>query len=434
MSSSNPIIHAENISKLYRKFNRPEDRLKEWLFRGKRRYSTDFWALNGVSIDINRGETVGIVGRNGSGKSTLLKLICGTIRPTTGTISVQGRISALLELGAGFNSEFTGRENIHLNASLLGLSPNEIADRMDDILRFADIGSYIDQPVKYYSSGMFARLAFSVAVHVDPQILIIDEILAVGDMAFQRKCIDKIFQIKQSGCTILFVSHDAYQVKTICERALYLKNGAPVGYGPASDIIDMYTYDVERVDSFLPPAAGRNPVKMDASNAPVAEDALKTTDDAAPSDKESLPSTTSLAAETPFFEITSIDVTADGRTSPKEIESNARVEFTVHYRALRDDYPRHGVFVFNLKRHDDLYVCGATTLMEKDPPRDLKRQGSFTLIFPSLNILAGRYKIRFAINDEYGISILGERRDAYLFQIKDKYMSDGLIDLQRAWK
>ncbi|MFL0691311.1 MAG: ABC transporter ATP-binding protein, partial [Agrobacterium tumefaciens] len=187
MYSDNCVIHADNISKLYRKFERPEDRLKEWLFRGKRRYSSDFWALSGVSMDIDRGETVGIVGRNGSGKSTLLKLICGTVRPTTGTISVKGRISALLELGAGFNNEFTGRENIHLNASLLGLTPDEIAERMDRILAFAEIGSYIDQPVKYYSSGMFARLAFSVAVHVDPQILIIDEILAVGDMAFQRK-------------------------------------------------------------------------------------------------------------------------------------------------------------------------------------------------------------------------------------------------------
>ncbi|MGC4411007.1 MULTISPECIES: ABC transporter ATP-binding protein [Rhizobium] len=434
MYSDNCVIHADNISKLYRKFERPEDRLKEWLFRGKRRYSSDFWALSGVSIDIDRGETVGIVGRNGSGKSTLLKLICGTVRPTTGTISVKGRISALLELGAGFNNEFTGRENIHLNASLLGLTPDEIAERMDRILAFAEIGSYIDQPVKYYSSGMFARLAFSVAVHVDPQILIIDEILAVGDMAFQRKCVEKIFQIKQSGCTILFVSHDAYQVKTICDRALYLKNGAPIGYGPASDIIDLYTYDVEKIDSFIS-LTGEMPVKDEHHSStrdaerdvkPVAENDAFILDDAELRPAEN--------GDMPPFEITSVHMVADGVASPKEIKSGARVEFTVRYRSLRHDAPKQGSFVFNLKRHDDFYVCGATTLMEKRPPYKLERQGEFQIIFPALNLLAGHYKIRFAINDVFGWGVLAERLEACIFQVKDTYVSHGLIDLPREWR
>lgn len=445
MSSNENIIHAENVSKLYRKFNKPEDRLKEFIFRGRKKYSTDFWALNNVSIDINAGETVGIVGRNGSGKSTLLKMICGTVRPTTGTISVKGRISALLELGAGFNHEFTGRENIYLNASLLGLSPAEIDSHLDDILAFADIGDYIDQPVKYYSSGMFARLAFAVAVHVDPQILIIDEILAVGDAAFQRKCIERIFKIKASGCTILFVSHDAYQVKTICDRALYLKKGNPIGYGSASDIVDLYTYDIERADASAIYSVPATPVAESSASttahvheepitlAPVAE--VETTTEIvaeSPASPEPDLETADLSEVSPF-EITSVEMIADGIRQPEEIQSGARVEFVVRYRALRKDAPGQGSFVFNLKRHDDFYICGATTLMERQPPSPLSSAGEFRVVFPSMNLLAGRYKIRFAINDIYGWQVLAERLEAAVFQVKDSYRSHGLIDMAREW-
>jgi len=433
MSSENCIIKANCVSKRYRRFERPEDRLKELLSWRRRRYSTEFWALKNVSLEAYSGETVGIVGRNGSGKSTLLKMICGTIQPTHGNIAVRGRISALLELGAGFNNEFTGRENIKLNASLLGLSPGEISDRMDAILSFADIGSYIDQPVKYYSSGMFARLAFAVAVNVDPQILIIDEILAVGDASFQRKCIERIFQIKQSGCTILFVSHDAYQVKTICDRALYLNKGEPVGFGPAKDIIDLYTYDIERADTFLASLPiETNPATQLQDKSPVGN--------AEPADSTGLAldqrDTSSIDDENaapPPFEIVSVEMAADGMPSPIQIESGARVEFTVRYRALRKDYPRLGSFVFNLKRHDDLYVCGATTLMEKLPPSELHEFGEFRLTFPQLNLLAGRYKIRFAINDTFGWGVFAERADACVFQVKDNYASHGLVDLPREW-
>lgn len=432
MSSENFIIKAEGISKLYRRFERPEDRLKELLFRGKRRYASDFWALKNVSMEVNPGETVGIVGRNGSGKSTLLKLICGTILPTAGSISVKGRVSALLELGAGFNNEFTGRENIKLNASILGLAPNEIAERMEDILSFADIGNYIDQPVKYYSSGMFARLAFAAAVHVDPKILIIDEILAVGDMAFQRKCIDRIFHIKQSGCTILFVSHDAYQVKTICDRAIYLKSGEPKGFGPAKDIVDLYTFEVERANNF----SGNIIDASGSEQFPVVTDAE--TKISAFDNSSALPAadTSQIKGdhELPPFEIVSAEMTAGGVQSPAEIESGASVAFTVRYRALRKDHPRKGSFVFNLKRHDDFYVCGATTLMEKQPPHELYSAGEFQVTFPSLNLLAGRYKIRFAINDIYGWGVMAERLEACVFQVKDNYASHGLVNLPREWR
>src|SRR5262245_22220073 len=212
MCSDDVAIRIRDVDKHYLIFARPEDRLKQMLVprlqrlacRAQSRYYRDFAALTGVSFDIKRGETVGIVGRNGSGKSTLLQIVCGTLRPTHGTVEVNGRIAALLELGAGFNPEFTGRENVYLNAAILGLSRAEIDERFQSIADFADIGEFIEQPVKTYSSGMYVRLAFATAINVDPDILVVDEALAVGDEAFQRKCYARIEAIKEKGGTILF--------------------------------------------------------------------------------------------------------------------------------------------------------------------------------------------------------------------------------------
>jgi len=226
-------IRVRDLAKQYLIYGRPEDRLKQMvvprlqrvLGRAPGRYFREFDALSGLSFEIKRGETVGIVGRNGSGKSTLLQIICGTLRPTGGTVEVNGRIAALLELGAGFNPEFTGRENVYLNAAILGLSRAEIDSRFDAIAAFADIGQFIDQPVKTYSSGMYVRLAFATAINVDPDILIVDEALAVGDEAFQRKCFARIEQIQERGGTILFVSHSVQSIVQLCSRAILIDGG-----------------------------------------------------------------------------------------------------------------------------------------------------------------------------------------------------------------
>lgn len=243
--SSDSVISIKDVSKIYQIYERPQDRLKQMLWPGTRKFHDEFWALKGINFEVKKGETVGIVGRNGSGKSTLLQVICGTVTPTTGIVERNGRISALLELGSGFNPEFTGRENVFLNGTINGLSRMEMEARFDKIVAFADIGQFIDSPVKHYSSGMFARLAFSVAIHVDPEILIVDEILAVGDSAFQRKCLNKFYEIREAGCSILFVSHDQYQVKSICQRALYLEKGLQKMFGPAGHVIDEYMIDME---------------------------------------------------------------------------------------------------------------------------------------------------------------------------------------------
>ena len=233
MSSEKNIIRVDGLGKCYEIYNRPQDRLKQSIMpriralagRPPKYYYREFWALRNVSFEVGRGETVGIIGRNGSGKSTLLQIICGTLTPSTGLVETQGRVAALLELGAGFNPEFTGRENVYMNAAVLGLTKEEIDARFDDISAFADIGDFIEQPVKHYSSGMYARLAFAVAINVDPDILVVDEALAVGDEPFQRKCFARINKIKNDGATILFVSHSGGTIINLCDRAILLNRG-----------------------------------------------------------------------------------------------------------------------------------------------------------------------------------------------------------------
>lgn len=233
MSSEQYVIRAQGLGKCYHIYNNPKDRLKQAIIpaglslmgRPARNYYREFWALRSFTFDVKPGETVGIIGRNGSGKSTLLQMICGTLMPTVGAVETKGRVAALLELGAGFNPEFTGRENVYMNGAILGFSQSHMEARFEQIAEFADIGEFIDQPVKCYSSGMYARLAFAVAIHVEPDILIVDEALAVGDEPFQRKCFAKIDQIKSSGGSILFVSHSTHAIVDLCDRAVLLHQG-----------------------------------------------------------------------------------------------------------------------------------------------------------------------------------------------------------------
>ena len=260
MSSDDIAISVSNLGKRYEIYNKPGDRLKQFIIpklcrilpvlkrffatridsQGNLVFFNEFWALKNVSFEIKKGETVGIIGRNGSGKSTLLQLICGTLNPTVGEIEVNGRIAALLELGAGFNPEFTGRENVRMSCALLGMSPHEAESSFHEIADFADIGEFIDQPVKTYSSGMFVRLAFAVNIVCKPEIMIVDEALAVGDMSFQAKCMTALTRIQRNGATILFVSHDIGSVKTLCSIAIHLEQGDLVALGSAPDVAEHY--------------------------------------------------------------------------------------------------------------------------------------------------------------------------------------------------
>lgn len=238
--SSKSAIEVSCLSKCYKIYDSPRDRLKEIVSLGNKKFSRDFWALRDASFSIARGETVGVIGRNGSGKSTLLQMICGTVSPTSGSVSTRGRIAGLLELGAGFNPEFTGRENVLLNAAILGFPQGAMKERMATVLEFSELGEFLDQPVKTYSSGMYARLAFSVAIHVDPEILVVDEALAVGDSRFVAKCMRRIKDIQKKGATILFVSHDVGSVRTLCDRAIWIDAGKVVDDGDVFPVTGRY--------------------------------------------------------------------------------------------------------------------------------------------------------------------------------------------------
>lgn len=245
MHSDDIAISVRNLTKTYRLFGHPADRIKQFFSLGLRQYHCEFTALKDVSFDIKRGETVGIIGRNGSGKSTLLQVICGILKPTSGTVEVNGRISALLELGAGFNPEFTGRENVFFQGALLGFTQTQMEERFEGIAAFADIGEFIDQPVRTYSSGMFVRLAFAVAVNVDPDILVIDEALAVGDQAFQVKCLERIDAIRLRGGTVVLVSHALEQVAHHCRKAYLLDHGALAAGGDVAATLSAYLHGLE---------------------------------------------------------------------------------------------------------------------------------------------------------------------------------------------
>jgi len=248
-STSDTTIRVQRLSKCYQIYDSPRDRLKQFLVprvqrllgRPPQRYFREFWALKDVSFEVKKGETVGIIGRNGSGKSTLLQLICGTLAPTSGSVQITGRVAALLELGSGFNPEFTGRENVYMNASILGLSEAEIDAKYNEILAFADIGDFIDQPVKQYSSGMYVRLAFAVIAHVNADVLVIDEALSVGDAFFVQKCMRFLRKFMETG-TVLFVSHDAGAVLNLCQTAVWLHNGAIAAVGAPKEITESYLH------------------------------------------------------------------------------------------------------------------------------------------------------------------------------------------------
>lgn len=233
-------IKIDHVSKIYKLYNKPSDRMKEALGFGKNLDVKEKYALDDVSFDVKKGETVGIIGTNGSGKSTILKIITGVLNQSLGNVDIKGRISALLELGAGFNMEYNGIENVYLNGTMIGFSKAEIDEKLDDILKFADIGDYVYQPVKTYSSGMFVRLAFAVAINIDPEILIVDEALSVGDVFFQSKCYHKFEEFKKLGKTILFVSHDLSSISKYCDRVILLNQGVKLAEGAPKEMIDLY--------------------------------------------------------------------------------------------------------------------------------------------------------------------------------------------------
>lgn len=346
--SSNPVIVAKNLSKAYRLYEKPQDRLKHtMLWRFNRHYGREFWALRDVSFNLHPGEMLGIVGRNGSGKSTLLQILAGILEPTQGSVTVNGRLAALLELGSGFNPEFTGRENIYLNASILGISPSEIELKIDDIIAFAEIGNFIDQPVKLYSSGMFVRLAFAVTTGLDADILLIDEALAVGDVFFKQKCYQRLQDLLEQGVAVILVTHNTGDVAQFCQNALLLSHGNEVFQGASSETLKRYMLLEQQERS----GKERPTQNMDEEVSEQIQDAIQSPDDWVWPNAEAFLSLENTAqVNNGAAQAIRIAIT-DAEGNPKSVfEQGEQAHFFYEFEALESfSYPSGGLMIKNVR-------------------------------------------------------------------------------------
>ena len=359
-------IQVKGVEKAYKLYDKPSDRLKEALGLSRKKKYKEHYAFKGVDLTIHQGETVGIIGTNGSGKSTILKIITGVLNPTAGEVAVNGRISALLELGAGFNMEYNGIENIYLNGTMIGFTKKEIDARMEDILSFADIGEYVNQPVKTYSSGMFVRLAFAVAINIDPEILIVDEALSVGDVFFQAKCYHKFEEFKKMGKTILFVSHDLSSISKYCDRVVLLNQGVKLGEGSPKEMIDAYKQVL--VGQFPLPDENGHEFLADGKVAEAASKAGKKESGGENNGQEDLKGEMAVNPElresgTKEALIEEYDITDEaGRKTGAIIKGQScSVHMTVRF--FRDIHAP--IFAFTIKNIKGVEITGTNTMVEK---------------------------------------------------------------------
>ncbi len=352
-----PAIEIKDVVKVYKLYDRARDRVKESLGLGRRQSHKLHYALNGVSMNIYRGETVGIIGTNGSGKSTILKIITGVLNPTAGEVHVAGRISALLELGAGFNMEYNGIENVYLNGTMMGFTDREIEAKLPEILEFADIGDYVNQPVKTYSSGMFVRLAFAVAINIEPEILIVDEALSVGDVFFQAKCYHKFEEFKKMGKTIVFVSHDLSIISKYCDRVFLLNKGNLLGEGSPKEMIDAYKRVL--VGQYEVPGEGGHGRLADRAEA-------ENTDGQTPGADGAPNACVNPDAQeygTKQAEIVDYYVTDERGVRAMAILKGAR--FTLHMRVRFHDHVPAPIFALSIKNVLGIEITGTNTMIEK---------------------------------------------------------------------
>lgn len=408
---SKVVIHAQNLSKVYKIYAKPSDRLKETFSHNKTKYFKEFYALNDVSFDIVEGETVGIIGRNGSGKSTLLKILTGVLNNTGGAIDINGKISALLELGAGFNGEFTGIENIFLNGTIMNIPREEMEKKLDDIIAFADIGEHINQPVKTYSSGMFVRLAFAVAINVEPDILIVDEALAVGDTRFQLKCMDKFMDFMKAGKTILFVSHDVNSIKRFCKRSIWLNNGKLIMDGNTDEVTDRYMDFLKSelsIEDYFEKIKNKGDVKIE--------------------EEEIVSGSINQIAEVSGVEI------CDVNGNPiEEIENGQDVNLKVRYQVYDLDVEKPVVGVA-IRSIDNKYICGLNTLLDGvDVPWKIGAN-EITLTYDRFNLTGGNYYFDIAIFDKTATVSIDYKSKIKTFFVKMDYIAEGIVVLNHSWK
>lgn len=401
-----PAIKATGLSKCYHVYDRPADRLRQLLFGGKHRYFREFWALHESDFEVGHGEILGVIGRNGAGKSTLLQLVCGTLTPTTGEIAVDGRVAALLELGAGFNPEFSGRENIFLAASIMGLTDAEIKARLDAIIEFSGIRAFIDQPVKTYSSGMYVRLAFSVATNVDPDILVIDEALSVGDGEFARKSFDRIMEFKTAGKTILFCSHSLYQVEAICSRAIWLDEGKIRAQGAVADVVRAYSNDLATASSVQAQAEG----------------AFFRSDAAQVSGKN-------------MARLRDLSVAVDGKVAQQLFAVSGKSDVRINVGFVSDpDLPCPSIAAGFMWQDGRVVASAATHFEEFAVARKPDGSGSVSLLFPKLPLLRGRYWASVYLLCENGVHVYDYANFVAEIEVSQDNLEQGVVSLPHIWQ
>lgn len=387
-------IQVKNLEKVYKLYNKPSDRLKETLGLGRKKKHTEHHALKGINLTIRQGETVGIIGTNGSGKSTILKIITGVLNPTRGEVTVNGRISALLELGAGFNMEYNGIENIYLNGTMIGFSEKEIDAKMNDILEFADIGEYVHQPVKTYSSGMFVRLAFAVAINIEPEILIVDEALSVGDVFFQAKCYHKFEEFKKMGKTIVFVSHDLSSISKYCDRVVLLNQGVKLGEGNPKEMIDAYKQVLVGQYTIEEPGAERL-LDDEQLRALAAGGKKRKAEKAANVNPDLLEYGSKKAVITEYY------MTDEKGTKTSAILKGS--SFHIHMKVDVSEDIAAPVFAFTIKNIRGTEITGTNTMFEKAFLESVKAGEQKEIIFTQeMNLQGGEYLLSLGVTGYEG--------------------------------
>lgn len=403
-------IKALDIGKKYEIYDKPSHRLKEFLFFGKRRFHQDFWALRNIYLEVEAGSTVGVIGNNGAGKSTLLKLLTGTTKPTCGELIINGRVSALLELGAGFHPEFSGRDNIYMNCTILGMTKEEIDSRFESIVNFSELGDFIYHPLRIYSSGMYTRLGFSVAISVDPDILIIDEALSVGDEYFRGKCLNKINDLKKRGKTILFVSHEMEMVKNLCDFVVLLEKGEIIAQGSADEVADIYLKKVRATEE------GRMRL-------------LNTWDK-----NDGYPRWGS--GEVEITEVKMLNADSEERYV---FQTGEKVIITIKYIVKK--HVKRPVFGIGLFRSDGTYITGANHLWHRNP-EDIERlqegeEGIIECIIPDFPLLKGNYYLTlYCYNHSLPAPTpIDHVEKAVKFKvIENEIIEHGMVSIPTNWK
>jgi ABC-type polysaccharide/polyol phosphate transport system ATPase subunit len=393
---SDPAVVVEDVSKMFRLYKERNNSLKAALMRGRRAVSEDFWALRDVSFDVPAGETFGLIGENGSGKSTMLKCLTRILRPDKGSIVVRGKVSALLELGAGFHPELSGRENVFLNGAILGLSQREIRRRFDGIVEFAGIEQFIDEPVKNYSSGMYVRLGFSVAINVDPEVLLVDEVLAVGDEAFQRKCSEKFADLKAEGKTIVVVSHAMSAVQNLCDNVAWFEHGHLKQVGTPRDVIEAYTGTVQvdrSVDDGGHPRWGSGLVR-----------------------------------------ITEVELVDHLGTSGSRVTTGEQVVLRLHYDAL-EPVPQPG-FSFFITTLNGEPVTGPNSVAAGCVPDKIDGHGVAEIVIDRLTLLPGTYELTVSVSDRTLLKVYDHRQNALRFDVERGSIHEdwGIVSLSPRWR